>query len=75
MDKPIMVYFMDNRKVKFDRDKATFRTEDGNVFTLDDSQAEEGYFHDLTTDGKALINWSNVCYVKDAPDLDEFDDL
>ncbi len=71
----ITVYFVDNHKVSFDRDKATFRAEDGSVFTLAPDDREDAYIHELASDGKALINWSNVCYVKEYTEPREDDDF
>lgn len=73
----ITVFFTDNRAVTFDRDKVAF-CDGGNLF-FDFSEIEkpeeEKKYSSLVKNGNALVNWNNVCYVKElAEKNDPYDD-
>ena len=51
----IVVYFVNNCSAKFSKDEIVF-VRDGVIFP-----------DDLNI-GKTLINWRNVCFVRDVPD-------
>jgi len=72
----ITVYFVDNQKAVFDVDKVSFMRSDGFCFNLTDtSDGIERTYAELVADGKVLINWDNVCFVKEAPEPGMDDDL
>lgn len=62
----IVVYFNNNHAVEFDRDKVAFKGSGETFFSLSDSYEGEDAYANLVTDGKALINWENVAFVKEA---------
>ena len=61
----ITVYFVDNHKAIFDAEKVLFRTTDGAAFSVSDTYAENTRCDDVLRDGRALINWENVCFVNE----------
>lgn len=61
----IMVYFQDGQKAGFDRDKVNFTNGGDNVFSLSKASNEEESFNQLIDDGKALVNWNTVCFVRE----------
>lgn len=71
----IAVYFANNNKAEFDREKICFRAGDGTVFELGNSYHEEDNYANLVADGRTMINWDNVCFVKEAPEPGLNDDL
>lgn len=62
----IAVYFVNNHAVEFDRDKVCFKGSGETFFTLSETYQEEDLYSSLVTDGKALVNWENVAFVKEA---------
>ena len=70
----IVVYFTNNHAVEFDREKAAFKDSNGTVFTLSEAYNDEDAYSDLVTDGKALINWDNVAFVKESKEHNPLDD-
>lgn len=71
----IIVYFLDNHKVVFDREKVVFRDGSGDFFALSDSYIEDDYAS-LLNDGAAVVNWENVCWVREyTPKDSDEDDL
>lgn len=72
MDK-ITVYFHDCRAVTFDRDKVAFCSGDGMFFDFcgEEKPEEMKRYSALVRDGKALVNWDNVCFVKEHTERDD----
>lgn len=70
----IAVYFVNNHMVEFDRDKVTFKGSGESFFTLSDTYLEEDSYSNLVADGKALINWENVAFVKEAKEKNPLED-
>lgn len=66
----IMVYFRDGQKAGFDRDKVSFSNGGDNVFSFSE-KSEANTFSGLIDDGKALVNWHNVCFVREIEPLPE----
>jgi len=67
----IMVYFRDGQKAGFDRDKVSFSYGGDNMFSFSEN-SESDTFSRLIDDGKALVNWENVCFVREiVPDPDD----
>ncbi len=67
----IIVFFVDDHKAVFDRDKVSFTDHNGTFFTLSgDYQGEEQYAR-LLDDGRALVNYSNVCFIREYEELPE----
>lgn len=59
----MMVYFNDGKRAPFDRDKTSFRSGES-YFTLSKTfQGVENYA-DVLDDGRALINWDSVAFVR-----------
>ena len=75
MGRQIMVYFVDNHKALMDRDKVLFRDADGTCFAVSDDYKEEDEYASLIADGKALVNWQNVCWIREYTPKDDEDDL
>lgn len=61
----LAVYFVNNHAVEFDRDKVTFKGSGESFFTLSDTYQEEDLYSSLVKDGKALVNWENVAFVRE----------
>ena len=60
----IIVYFTNNHAVEFDPKKVSFK--DGETFfRLSEDERTDDLYSNLVTDGKALINWNNVAFVKE----------
>ncbi|MBR4457365.1 MAG: hypothetical protein IKS31_00175 [Clostridia bacterium] len=53
MSKEIIVYFVNNCSAKFDKDNVVFS----------DDTPSPNYFNI----GKTVLNWRNVCFVRDIP--------
>ena len=72
MDK-ITVYFHDGRAVTCDRDKVAFCSGDGMFFDFcgEEKPEEMKRYSALVRDGKALVNWDNVCFVKEHTERDD----
>ena len=62
----ITVFFVNNHAVEFDQDKVAFKGGDESFFTLSDAYPAEDLYPRLVADGRSLINWENVCFVKEA---------
>ena len=71
----ITVYFAGDKRALFDRDKVSFRDGD-TFFTLSDADGdgEAKRYPELLNDGRALVNWENVCFVQAYEALGEADD-
>ena len=69
----ITVFFHDCRAVTFDRDKVSFCSGDGTFFDLCEAEKpeDEKKYSALVRDGKALVNWDNVCFVKESAEKDD----
>ena len=69
----ITVFFHDCRAVTFDRDKVSFCSGDGMFFDFcgEEKPEEMKRYSALVRDGKALVNWDNVCCVKESAERDE----
>lgn len=65
----LVVYFVNNCKVEFDKENVAFNG-DGIVFDFlpFDRPEEEKMYSALVENGRALVNWKNVCYVKEKPE-------
>ena len=61
----IVAYFNNNHAVEFEREKALFKN-NTEVFSLSNLYDDEDTYANLVKDGKALINWENVAFVKEA---------
>lgn len=61
----LAVYFVNNHAVEFDRDKVAFKGSGESFFTLSDTYQEEDLYSSLVKDGKALVNWENVAFVRE----------
>ena len=61
----VMVYFANGCKAAFDKQKVIFTGHDGVVFDFTSNTYGMQKYKDAVTDGKALINWDNVCYVQE----------
>ena len=73
MDK-ITVFFQDGRVMTYDRNKVAFRTSRGALFDFcDDEHTLVGLkkYHELVRDGRTLVNWSNVCFVREQAKQEE----
>ena len=70
----IVVYFRDGHKVVFERDKVAFMDGNGSCFAFSEYYTESEYMH-LLDDGKAIVNWDNVCWVKEHVAADQDEDL
>lgn len=69
----IAVYFVNNHAVEYDRDKASFK--DGETFfTLSEDVREEDAYSSLVDDGRSLINWDNVCFVRAVKEKDPLEE-
>ena len=69
----ITVFFHDCRAVTFDRDKVSFCSGDGTFFDLCEAEKpeDEKKYSALVRNGKALVNWDNVCFVKECAEKDD----
>ena len=69
----ITVFFHDCRAVTFDRDKVSFCSGDGTFFDLCEAEKpeDEKKYSALVRNGKALVNWDNVCFVKESTEKDD----
>lgn len=65
MENDVMVYFVNGRKAAFNRDMIAFKDRDGTYFTLSEKFEGEDEYNKLIQDGRAFINWDNVCYVQE----------
>ena len=63
--KELVVYFNNGRMVRLPEDKA--------LFVNLGQPVDEEYMPD-TSDGKAVINWSNVCFVRAWQESEDDDD-
>ena len=73
MDK-ITVYYRDGRVMTYDRNKVAFLLDRGGIIDFcDDEHTVVGLkkYHELVRDGRALVNWSNVCFVREQTKRDE----
>lgn len=74
MDK-ITVFFQDGRVMTYDRNKVAFGTASGALFDFCDDEHSSivgmKQYHELVRDGRALVNWSNVCFVREQAKRDE----
>lgn len=66
----IMVYFSNGCKAPFEKEKVIFTGHDGVVFDFTSNAYDMQEYKDAITDGKALINWANVCYVQEIIEKD-----
>lgn len=75
MSRQITVFFLNNHAVTFDRDRVSF-SGDGICFDFEEEERPEELktYSALVTDGRALVNWDNVCYVRESPEKDPLDD-
>lgn len=65
MPERIRIYFVDNHMMEIEREKAAFTN---GVGFFDLIGAREGLtmdYADIVRDGRALVNWDNVCFVKE----------
>lgn len=60
----IVVYFIDDHKAIFDRDKVVFENSDGLFSALSEAFPAEKACSEILNSGKALVNWANVCFVR-----------
>ena len=69
----ITVFFHDCRAVTFDRDKVSFCSGDGTFFDLCEAEKpeDEKKYSALVRNGRALVNWDNVCFVKECAEKDD----
>ena len=69
----ITVFFHDCRAVTFDRDKVAFCSGDGTFFDLCEAERpeDEKNYSALVRNGKALVNWDNVCFVKESAEKND----
>lgn len=67
----IAVYFVNNNKAEFDREKICFRVGDGTIFELGNNYQDEDDYANLVVDGRTMINWDNVCFVKECAEQDD----
>ena len=75
--KKIMVYFNNGNRAAFDIDKVTFMRSDGNsgVFSFDNQpNGEEVSFANILKSG-SLVNWANVCFVREWEPKSVMDEL
>lgn len=70
----LAVYFVNNHAVEFDRDKVTFKGSGESFFTLSDTYQEEDLYSSLVKDGKALVNWENVAFVREVKEKNPLED-
>lgn len=65
--KKIVVYFNNNNKLEHPNDKTLFSDKEGRIFSFSENEgvpAHDGYYSDIVREGKILINWENVSFVK-----------
>ena len=69
----ITVFFKDCRAVTFDRDKVAFFGGDGMFFDFCEEEKPEEMkkYSALVRNGRALVNWDNVCFVKECAEKDD----
>lgn len=69
----ITVFFHDCRAVTFDRDKVSFCSGDGTFFDLCEAEKpeDEKKYSALVRNGHAMVNWDNVCFVKECAEKDD----
>lgn len=60
----MMVYFSNGCKAPFQRDKTSFKDRDGIFFSFSEVYQGEEEYSKLLDDGRAVINWENVSFVK-----------
>ncbi len=72
--KQIVVYFSNGCKAPFDRDKVAFKDQDGTFFTLSDNFLGEENFSKLVDEGRAFINFDNVCYVQEIKEPGDYEE-
>ncbi len=70
----IKVYFIDEHKAVFDRDKVSFRGSDGAFFSFSEEIEEDCCYSDLVSDGRVMVNWDNVCFVREIEEEEEPED-
>lgn len=70
----LAVYFVNNHAVEFDRDKVAFKGSGESFFTLSDTYQEEDLYSSLVKDGKALVNWENVAFVREVKEKNPLED-
>lgn len=72
----ITVFFVNNHAVDFDRDKVSF-CDSGNCFfdfSEIEKKEEEKMYSFLVKDGRALVNWDNVAFVRESREKHPDDD-
>lgn len=66
MPERIRIYFVDNHVLEIEREKAAFTSGDGMFFCMSEALREmELNYSEIVRDGRVLINWDNVCFVKE----------
>ena len=74
--KKIMVYFNNGNKAAFDVDKVTFmRPGAKTVFSFDCSKDLESVSLSEIMKSSSLVNWENVCFVKEWEAKSVYDEL
>ena len=65
MPERIRIYFVDNHVLEIEREKAVF-TRGDECFDLSETKEDKKTIYgELVRDGRAMINWDNVCFVKE----------
>ena len=61
----IRVYFNDYQKATFDADKVVFESSDGMFSAMGEAFPADGNsIREILSAGKAVVNWHNVCFVR-----------
>ena len=72
-DGDMMVYFSNGCKAPFWRDRTSFKDKDGSFFTLSEAYQGEENYSTLLDEGRAVINWENVSFVKGIDKREQLD--
>ncbi len=58
------VYFSNGNKAIFDSKEVSFM-QGGNCFSFAEGQPEHMNYASMVEDGRVVVNWDNVCFVKE----------
>ena len=66
MPERIRIYFVDNHVLEIEREKAAFTAGMDTFFDLIGARGDVLMdYAEIVRDGRVLINWDNVCFVKE----------
>lgn len=62
----VRIYFVDNHVLEIEREKAVFCGGNGLFFCLSEGLREqEMNYTEIVREGRVMVNWDNVCFVKE----------